>query len=276
MPEKVIITYKKLGQTPLETLEEARKEHAINPEVPMTYAGRLDPMAEGLLILLVGDECKEKDKYLGLDKTYEFEILVGFETDTYDLLGQVSSSNAEDSNNFSGPRTSRPIYVGGPDHSKSFDSSSFSLYLQEFTGTFMQKYPAYSSKTVGGKQLHSLSRDGELPDDLPEHEVTITRLEVIGDERIHKADLMKEIQRRINLVSGDFRQDLIKGSWIEAMSKSDAESYQILRLVCDCSSGTYIRQLVSDLGQRIGLPMVTYSIKRTKVGDYTIDDIGKI
>ena len=90
MEKKSIIVYKNLGETPLECLERVRSEQGIADDIPMTYAGRLDPMAEGLLIILIGEECKNKEKYLGLDKTYEFKILVGFSTDTYDLLGMIN------------------------------------------------------------------------------------------------------------------------------------------------------------------------------------------
>src|SRR3989344_2297636 len=79
--------YKKEGQTPLEAMEEFRKENLEYKDQKMTYAGRLDPMAEGVLLILTGDDCKEKQKYLGLNKEYEFEILWGFQTDTYDILG---------------------------------------------------------------------------------------------------------------------------------------------------------------------------------------------
>ncbi len=68
MKDTVIITHKAAGETPLATLERTRIERGIAPNFPMTYAGRLDPLAEGVLILLVGDECKKKDQYLGLDK----------------------------------------------------------------------------------------------------------------------------------------------------------------------------------------------------------------
>ena len=49
--------------------------------------GRLDPLAEGVLLILIGDECKNKEKYLGLDKEYEVAIIFGISTDTGDALG---------------------------------------------------------------------------------------------------------------------------------------------------------------------------------------------
>lgn len=76
MPTTALI-YKHIGETPLEALERFRREQGIAADVPMTYAGRLDPMAEGLLLILLGEECKNKEKYLGLDKEYEVEVLFG-------------------------------------------------------------------------------------------------------------------------------------------------------------------------------------------------------
>ena len=55
---------KEIGETPLECMERFRLSKGLDPLLPMTYAGRLDPMAEGVLLVLVGEECKNKDKYL--------------------------------------------------------------------------------------------------------------------------------------------------------------------------------------------------------------------
>ena len=84
--EKYII-WKNLGETPLEALTRLREEVSIPSDVPMTYAGRLDPAAEGFLIVLTGEECKKKETYSSLTKTYMAEILVDVSTDSYDLLG---------------------------------------------------------------------------------------------------------------------------------------------------------------------------------------------
>ncbi len=259
MKENVIIAYKNLGETPLECLELVRLSRKISQNTKMTYAGRLDPMAEGVLLLLLGEECKNKEKYLGLDKTYEFEILVGFSTDTHDLLGLVTSSLDK----ISGPR------VKSPD-AKILSSDSL---LKHFIGLVVQKYPKFSSKTIDGKPLFRLSRQGKFESGQPEHQVTIYELKFEENRKISKENLEKEITRRIGLVSGDFRQEEIKKSWQTALEKSIEENYKIIKLTCKCSSGTYIRQLTEDIGREVGLPLVTFSIKRTQIGLYTLDGI---
>ena len=80
--------------------------------------------------------------------------------------------------------------------------------------------------------------------------------------------MSKEIIRRIGLVHGDFRQEEITKKWDEVLKKSDEKEFTIFSCTAECSSGTYIRQLVADISEKIGIPLVTYSIKRTKVGEY--------
>ena len=86
-----VLVEKEIGQTPLEVVTRYKQEHPEYANTPIAYAGRLDPMAHGQLLLLVGEACKERDKYLGLDKEYVFEILLGFDSDTHDILGLVNS-----------------------------------------------------------------------------------------------------------------------------------------------------------------------------------------
>jgi tRNA pseudouridine55 synthase len=245
--------YKQLGETPLVSLERFRIEKGISVDVPMTYAGRLDPMAEGLMIILDGAECKEKEKYTGLDKTYEFEILVGFETDTYDLLGLVTQELPHRS----------------PLLNKERGLDAFQNVIQSFIGKQEQSYPAYSSKTVDGKQLHTYAREGTVVES-PKHEIEIYSLQCTSTA-IHKKDeLQKQIIEKISKVVGDFRQVEILKRWSEILAESDQSEFQILSCTIDCGSGTYVRQLVHDIGKKLGVPMTTFSIKRIKVGEYTL------
>jgi tRNA pseudouridine55 synthase len=85
--QEKIILYKNRGETPLECILRFKKENPDYMNDKMTYAGRLDPLAEGLLLVLVGDECKNKEKYLKFDRKYEVEGTFWFCTDIYDLLG---------------------------------------------------------------------------------------------------------------------------------------------------------------------------------------------
>ena len=84
--------HKPVGISPLDAINTLKEKYSELKNEKMTYAGRLDPMAEGALLILAGKAVYEKEKYLKLDKEYEGEILFGFETDTYDVLGLPKKS----------------------------------------------------------------------------------------------------------------------------------------------------------------------------------------
>ncbi len=249
----VFVINKKEGETPLEALEVFRIKKKIGKDVPMTYAGRLDPMASGLMILLAGEECKQKEKYLGLDKEYEFEVLFGFATDTYDILGKV--------NNKADPASLKFRRVNEL-------NKLIKKNLKFFKGKFMQKYPMYSSKTVAGKQLHEYARSGEEVE-TPEHEVSVKSLKFLKIRKISSKTLLNNIEKRIAKVDGDFRQKEILKIWKRELgAEKMPKHFFCASFSARVSSGTYIRTLSNDLGEKIGIPVLAYSIKRTKVGKF--------
>src|SRR6266516_7262353 len=90
--DDLIIVNKPVGMTPLQAINEIKKHMPIVKNEKITYAGRLDPLAHGVLLLLIGEAVKKREEYLALPKTYEFEALLGIETDTYDILGYVQEA----------------------------------------------------------------------------------------------------------------------------------------------------------------------------------------
>ncbi len=87
MEKEVFYIHKRKGISPLDAVLEFKKRKPEYEEVKMAYAGRLDPMAEGVLLMIAGNELKNFDDYLKLNKKYEATLLFGFHTDTYDILG---------------------------------------------------------------------------------------------------------------------------------------------------------------------------------------------
>jgi tRNA pseudouridine(55) synthase len=241
--EKVLKLYKNLGETPLECLERFRSENPEYADVSMTYAGRLDPMAEGLLIALVGEECKKKDEYLGLDKEYIFEVLFGIQTDTYDILGI--------------PTLLFPRYSGKITR---FDPG-------KFIGKRIQEYPPYSSKTIAGKPLFQIAREGYLGVEPQKREIEIYDLEILEEKGLDARTVLASVLERIGLVKGDFRQKETESGWqnlLGEIAKQDLARFQIVKFKISCSSGTYIRSVANEMGG------IAWSIKRTKVGDFAI------
>lgn len=244
-----IVLDKMPGETPLECLERFRGAqiaagHLKFTDIPMTYAGRLDPLASGKLFVLWGDECKNKEKYLGLDKEYEVEVLFGVKTDTGDVLGLIEKVSDAD-----------------PDFSKV-------MPLTKYAGKFEQKYPAYSSKTVDGKQLHALARTGDLPDEMPVKQVEIYSIEEIGRSTLSGKELAENSIVAISKVHGDFRQNEIIEGWQKFGNKYGQTSFSILKLNVSCSSGTYMRSLAERMGQDGQASALAFMIRRTKIAGF--------
>jgi tRNA pseudouridine(55) synthase len=252
--ERYVFVNKQPGETPLEALERYRATRSELKGVPMTYAGRLDPMAEGTLLVLIGEECKNKKKYLGLDKEYEVEVLFGVSTDTHDALGLAAMPVAA-------PAGDVPV---GTYAKASKVSTDLHIDLNAYVGKITQEYPAYSSKTVDGVQLHELARAGELPDEMPTKDVEIYSIEKMGERTVSAVDLKKEIFNKIALVRGDFRQEEIKAKWSEVLDVSP-NVFNAIRIKVKCSSGTYMRSLADRMGKDAGTGALALSIRRSKI-----------
>jgi hypothetical protein len=91
---------KPLGATPLKALELLRRAISIPESVKLAYAGRLDPMASGLIPVLRGEQLQHQEDYWHLSKRYESTVLIGIRTDSHDVLGMperfpMETPNAE-------------------------------------------------------------------------------------------------------------------------------------------------------------------------------------
>jgi tRNA pseudouridine55 synthase len=244
---KTVCVFKQKGQTPLDAIREFRDRNPKYRSETIGYAGRLDPMAEGALLLLIGDENRNRRTYERLPKEYEFSILFGVATDSFDLLGVIT-------------RVQTRI------RSDALKITLTSL-MPRLAGKQRQDYPPYSAARVDGKPLYYWARRSELTGKrIPSHEIEIFRLELTGVTMLSIS--RSEILERIASVRGDFRQEAITESWNRFFRMNPKPDLPIASLVMTCSGGTYVRQLVHDTAERIGVPAVTFRIRRTKVGEF--------
>jgi len=250
-----IVLEKKVGETPLMALAAWKAEHPEYEGVPAAYAGRLDPMASGKLLVLLGDECKRQARYHGLDKEYEIEVLVDIGSDTGDALGLVEVSRTD-------TRVSEPL---------------LKQILKKETGAHLRSYPAYSSKTVNGVPLFEYALRGTLDTiEIPTHEERIHAIRLRGVERIDTEGLRTRVEAFLARVpktdepskalGADFRVDAVRASWERALSTS--RNYVILKLSVTCASGTYMRALAGRIGAALSTNALALSIHRTKIGKY--------
>jgi tRNA pseudouridine55 synthase len=207
-------------------------------------------MAEGVLLVLVGEENKKREEYLGLDKEYEVEVLLGVESDTYDVLGKIVSVSSLPPPPLDSRGGVRALLDGG-------------------VKTFHQPYPPYSSKPVQGKPLFQWAREGKLHEiTIPSIEVSIYSCDLLEEYSISYEGLLKNVTDSIKQMSGDFRQEEIINSWTHNLPQNE---FRIIKIKVACSSGTYMRSLANTIGKKLGSGALALSIKRTKIGQYSIE-----
>lgn len=242
--------YKPVGISPLDAINLLKEKYPVLKNEKITYAGRLDPMAEGILLILAGEAVYEKEKYLKLDKEYEAEILFGFNTDAYDILGLPKKIQQF-------PPISRAILDG---------------MITKLKGEISLPLPAYSSYKIKGKPLFQWEREGILSEiEVPIRQTKINSAEMLNFKKVSGEKLLEKVEQKISLIKGDFRQKEILAKWQEILN-GDKEKYQIAKIKIACSSGTYIRSIARHLGKKLKTGGVLLSLTRTKVGDFDIKD----
>lgn len=239
--------YKKAGETLAALLDRFREKQNLATDLPITYAGRLDPMADGLVLLLTGETCKEKDSFLKLDKTYSFEVLFGVATDSFDMLGLITDT-----------RDALP------------SEEETQKALLEIKNRTVFSYPPFSSKPVDGQPLFMHAKEGTLPEELPIIEGEIKSLILKEYKTTTFGAMIEKSLEVIKIVEGDFRQTEIREGWKKFLKESGDKMCVIAICEATVSSGIYIRTLAVEVGKVLSAPAFAYRITRTKVGEYNL------
>ena len=173
------------------------------------HTGTLDPMATGVLPILVGTATKACDILPNQDKTYQATVVFGKATDTLDIWG-------------------KPLQDYPEQH---VTEAALRAILPEFLGDITQLPPMYSAVSVNGKRLYELARKGET------------------------------VERPTRTVH-------IDAITLDAFD----ETQQTATLTVSCGKGTYIRTLLSDMGQRLGGDAVMTALTRTAACGYPLQE----
>lgn len=255
--KKRVVIEKEIGETPLMSLQKWKRANPAYANMPASYAGRLDPMASGKLLVLLGEECKKQKAYTNLDKEYEIEVLLDIGSDTGDALGLVEYSHKE----------------------MSPERFALRAVLCAELGAHMRAYPQFSSKTVNGKPLFLHTLEGGIKlINIPEHEEHIYDIKMRQVVSISSAELSVRIADFLakvpisdepsKLLGADFRVNEVRASWEKLFATVGERSLTVLSLRVSCGSGTYMRSLSGRIGESLGTRAVALSIKRTKIGKY--------
>jgi len=169
------------------------------------HTGTLDPLATGLLVLVIGKYTKRAQEFSKLDKTYKVTM----------KLGQTSTTSDEE-----GEKTK--ISDNKP------TQKELEEVLEQFTGKIEQVPPAFSAIKINGQRAYKLARAGQQ---------------------------VKLDPRKVEIYSLD-------------LGRYD---YPTVQFTAKVSSGTYIRSLVADIGEKLGTGAYMSDLRRTQVGKFKID-----
>lgn len=257
--EDHVVIYKAIGETPLQAVERFRDNHSEYEGLSMAYAGRLDPMAHGKLLVLIGEECKNQNEYHKLDKTYRFRVLFGTGSDTGDILGLLRWNS---------------------NHTVlTLTKKELEEVTKSLTGPISLPYPVFSSKTVDGKPLHQWALENRLTEiEIPTAHTTIHRLKLVDlafqsaeatyAEARERIELIPPVTEESKALGADFRRDEVRMSWDTWLEYHKKQMLPIATFDCTASSGTYMRSLAGEIGEQLGMPALAYSIERTEIGQY--------
>jgi tRNA pseudouridine55 synthase len=199
-------------------------------KIKVGHGGTLDPLAEGVLPIALGEATKLCGRMLDSDKTYEFTIEFGSETDTLDAEGQVVRTSER-----------RPPLA------------AVAAVLEHFTREIEQVPPAYSALKVDGRRAYNRARAGE--------EVEIQTRQ----DRIHSLE-MSHVGDRPPLRS-TFATTAGRPDGYDP--QPPLELADSVTLVANVSKGTYIRSLARDIAHALGTVGHVTFLRRTKAGPFT-------
>jgi tRNA pseudouridine55 synthase len=172
------------------------------------HLGTLDPLATGVLVLLLGKATRLVRFYAGRRKRYNAAFRFGFATNTYDTEGTPD----------------------GPDRQPVLQREVIERLAAESLGRFEQMPPIFSAKKVHGRPAYELARKNQTVELKP------ASVELF-----------------------EYRLLDLQGT--------------TARFAIECSSGTYIRSLAHDMGQKLGCGAHLSEICRTAVGEFSLDQV---
>jgi len=136
----VLNIYKEKGYTSHDVVAIVRRiiRENTGEKLKVGHTGTLDPDATGVLPICLGRATKLSEHLSSADKTYIAEVILGIETNTGDISGEVIAKNEV-----------------------IFDKNLIEQTVKSFSGEYMQIPPMYSAIKIGGKKLYDLARQGK-------------------------------------------------------------------------------------------------------------------
>jgi len=174
--EGVLLVDKPSGMTSHDVVYRLRRKLQIQR---IGHAGTLDPMATGLLVMLIGKATRISQYLISVDKVYEGEITLGSTTNSQDAEGEVMES--------------RPV--------PPLTEEQLRDTMKTFLGDQYQTPPMFSAIKVGGVPLYKMARQGEEIEREPRF-IRVAAFELLS----------------LNLPKLTFRLDCTKGTYVRTVA----------------------------------------------------------
>lgn len=212
MKDGILVINKPKNMTSREVVNIASKK--LNTR-HIGHTGTLDPIATGVLVLGINEGCKVIDLLTQEDKIYEAKVLVGVETDTLDITGNILNEyNIEN--------------LTGNDIEKA---------LSKYRGKYNQEVPKYSAIHVNGKRLYEYARNN-IEVELPKREVEVFDL------------VLKSFEKCDNRYTFSIISHVSKGTYIRSLIRDIGLS---LGYPCTMMELTRVKQGAFTIDQAVDL-----------------------
>ncbi len=211
----VLVIDKPAGMTSHDVVAQVRR---ILRERSVGHLGTLDPMATGVLPLVLGRYTRLAQFYAAADKTYEGTIRLGLATDTYDSDGE--------------PAGTPQVFDGALDDLR--------LAAARFTGDIQQLPPPFSAKKIAGVPAYKLARK-KREVELKQVRVFVRRFEILGLQG-NEADFVAEVSAGtyVRSLAHDLGRELGIGAHLSSLRRTQSAEFAL-------EDGTTIEKLASSL-----------------------------
>lgn len=199
----IIVIDKENGYTSFDVVAKMRR---ICGEKKIGHTGTLDPMATGVLPILIGNATKAQSLLPESDKEYEATLSFGITTDTLDITGKVLSQTESN-----------------------VKSEDLEAVLPQFSGDIMQLPPMYSAVSKDGVRLYELARKG-LVTEREARPITVYKLDLLNfDEQLQSAQILVKCSKGtyIRSICDDIGQALGCGAVMTSLRRVTACGYTL-------------------------------------------------
>lgn len=217
----------------------------------LCYAGRLDPMAQGQMLLLCDEKVKDMDLYLSHDKSYTFDMIFGLSTDSLDPYGKISS------------------YCQVNPTDKGRIMNRLPKFIESYTE---QIYPMKSSYVIRHHGVRKplwwyYDQNIVVPhEQVPKKKVSIYSYNIYTIDAVPSSEVVDTMKKRMKKVTNPKTMKDLHLEDVESQYNSISDVMWIkATMALSVSSGFYIRQFCHDFGKYISIPCVAMDITRTNI-----------